>query len=57
MERVFLIDKDGVIGALDSGCRVYYIERGKQDVWEFTSEDAVKELEKAEMIFAVKKVG
>lgn len=55
MERTFIIDKDGVIGALGSGCRVYYIERGKQDVWEFTSEDPVKELEKAELIFAVKR--
>ena len=55
MDKVYIIDKEAVISALESDCRVYYVERGKQDVWEFTINDPIKELENAEVVFAVKK--
>ncbi len=55
MDRVYMMDKDHVIMALEEDCRVYYVERGMQDVWEFTKEDPIKDLDKAEMIFAIKK--
>lgn len=55
VDRVYPIDKDHVILALESECRVYYVERGKQDVWEFTKDDPIKELDKAETIIAIKK--
>jgi len=57
LERTYIIDKDSVISALESGCRVYYVERGSQNVYEFTLDDPVKELAKAETLFAVKKEG
>ena len=55
MEKVYPLDKDHVIMALEADCRVYYVERGKQDIWEFTKEDPIKDLDKAEVILAVKK--
>lgn len=55
MDKVYPLDKDHVIMALESGCRVYYVEIGKQDVWEFTKEDPIKDLDKAEVILGVKK--
>ena len=38
-DRVYPIDKEHTIMALEAGCRVYYVERGSQDVYEFTRDD------------------
>ena len=53
--RVYPIDKEHTIMALEAGCRVYYVEQGSQDVYEFTRDDPLKELDLAEIIIAVKK--
>ena len=55
MERVYFIPKTDVVYCLETGCRVYYTEKGKTDVFEFTESDSLLELKNADYILAVKK--
>lgn len=55
MERVYLIQKTDVVYCLETGCRVYYTERGKMDIWEFTEADSLECLKNADCFIAVKK--
>lgn len=55
MDRVYFIPKTQVIEALEAGCRVYYTEKGKTDVFEFTECDSLSELKNTDYILAVKK--
>lgn len=55
MDRCCFIQKGDVIAALEAGCRVYYTETGSTEVYEFTADDSIKDLKRAEQFIAVKK--
>ncbi len=55
MERLYPIQKADVVYCLETGCRVYYIEKNSTEVFEFTETDALSELKNADYILAVKK--
>ena len=54
MDRFFPIQKTDVVYCLETGCRVYYIEKNSTEVYEFTENDSLTELKATEYIFAVK---
>ena len=54
MERVYPIQKADVVYCLETGCRVYYIEKGSTEIYEFTEQESLSELKNAEYFIAVK---
>ena len=55
MERVYFIPKTDVVFCLETGCRVYYTEKGSSEIFEFTEADSLESLKNADYFIAVKK--
>lgn len=54
MDRVYFIQKTDVVYCLETGCRVYYTEKGSTEMYEFTEQESLSELKNADYIIAVK---
>ena len=58
MSRIYFLDsaQEAVAALLDKRCRVYYIDKGKSEVYEYTSKDPLTDLSDAEKFIVVQEV-